>query len=234
MEVSGNILITGTTKGIGKYLAEYYLSRNFMIFGTGRSESAISHPNYCHIICDVSIESEVKKCISEVKKQCNKLDVLINNAGVAALNHTLLTPTVTIEKVFDTNFKGTFLFSREAGKWMQKTKGGRIINFTTVAVPLNLEGEAIYASSKSAVETLTRIMAKELGSFGITVNAIGPCPTETNLIKTVPKNKIQILLDQQAIKRYGEFKDISNVIDFFIKQESNFITGQTIYLGGVV
>jgi 3-oxoacyl-[acyl-carrier protein] reductase len=117
---------------------------------------------------------------------------------------------------------------------MQKQKYGRIVNFTTVAVPLNLEGEAIYAASKSAVETLTRIMAKELGGFGITVNSIGPCPIETNLIKTVPKEKIQKLLDQQAIKRYGEFEDISNVIDFFIKPESSFVTGQVIYLGGIV
>lgn len=229
-----NILITGTTKGIGKYLAEYYLSKKYAVFGTGRTESTISHSDYSHFQCDVSVEEEVKECIKQIKQKSERIDVLINNAGIASLNHTLLTPASTIDKVFNTNFKGTFLFAREAGKWMQKNKNGRIVNFTTVAVPLNLEGEAVYASSKSAVETLTRIMAKELGSFGITVNAIGPCPVETNLIKTVPKDKIQKLLDHQAIKKYGEFKDIANVIDFYIKPESDFITGQTIYLGGVI
>ena len=116
---------------------------------------------------------------------------------------------------------------------MQKNKFGRIINFSTVAVPLNLEGEAIYASSKCAVEQFTKIFSKEVSSMGVTVNLIGPTPIQTDLIKAVPKVKIDDLLEQQAIKRLGEFEDVINVIDFYIKKESNFITGQTIYLGGV-
>ena len=107
------------------------------------------------------------------------------------------------------------------------------MNFSTVAVPMNLDGEMIYASSKSAVEKMTKIMAKELASFNITVNAVGPSPIYTDLIKVVPKDKIQELLDKQAIHRLGTFEDLENVIDFFISDKSNFITGQIIYLGGL-
>jgi 3-oxoacyl-[acyl-carrier protein] reductase len=170
---------------------------------------------------------------SDIRKKFGKLDVLINNAGMASLNHSLLTPVSTVKKLFDTNFLGTFIVSRQAVKLMQKNKFGRIINFSTVAVPLNLEGEAIYASSKAAIEQFTKIFSKEVSSMGVTVNLIGPTPIQTDLIKAVPKEKIDELLNQQAINRLGEFEDVINVIDFYIKRESNFITGQTIYLGGV-
>jgi 3-oxoacyl-[acyl-carrier protein] reductase len=122
---------------------------------------------------------------------------------------------------------------REASKLMIPRKDGRIINFTSVASPMNLEGEAIYASTKAAVEKLTKISAKELADFGITVNAIGPTPIMTDLIKAVPKNKINDLLQNQSIKRFGEFTDVINVITFLIDKKSNFITGQIIYLGGL-
>jgi 3-oxoacyl-[acyl-carrier protein] reductase len=227
-------LITGSRKGIGRNLAEYYLKNDNIVFGCSRSVSNLTHKDYYHFCLDVSDEKQVRQLFSEIRKKCGRLDVLINNAGAASLNHILLTPLETVNKLMSTNFIGTFLFSREAAKLMQKNKYGRIVNFSTIAVPLNLEGEAIYASSKSAVEQLTKIMAKEVGSLGITVNAIGPTPVDTDLIKTVPANKINELLSQQVIKRKGTFADVKNVIDFLVKNESDFITGQIIYLGGVI
>jgi 3-oxoacyl-[acyl-carrier protein] reductase len=149
------------------------------------------------------------------------------------MNHILLTPASTARNIIETNFIGTFLCSREGAKLMKRRGFGRIINFTTVATPLKLEGEAVYASSKAAVISFTQIIAKELASFGITVNAVGPTPIQTDLIKSVPEEKIDDLIRSQAIKRLGEFSDVSNVIDFFIRPESDFITGQTLFLGGV-
>jgi 3-oxoacyl-[acyl-carrier protein] reductase len=133
----------------------------------------------------------------------------------------------------NTNVTGMFLMSREAAKMMMRTKWGRIVNFATVATPLKLEGEAIYAASKAAVISLTQILAREFAPFGITVNAVGPTPVRTDLIAAIPESKLEGLLRRQAFPRFGEFADVSNVIDFFIRPESGFITGQTIYLGGV-
>jgi len=227
------ILITGTSKGIGKELAQYYLGLNFIIVGCSRGAAIIDNKDYRHFELNVSDEKAVVKMVKAIKKEFGRIDILLNNAGIASMNHILTTPFATVQNIFNTNFLGTFLFSREVSKVMMKKKIGRIINYTTVASALRLEGEAIYAASKGAVENFTQTISKELSPYNITVNAIGPTPVETDLIKAVPKDKIQKLLKKQAIKRFGTFEDIKNVIDFFIDDKSDFITGQVIYLGGV-
>ncbi|MDA9808740.1 SDR family oxidoreductase [Flavobacteriales bacterium] len=231
--MSKSILITGNRKGIGLHLTNYYLSKGHNVIGCSRNDSSLTHPNYLHIKADVSDEKMVRKVVSEAKKRFKTIDVLINNAGMASLNHSLLTPGSTVKKVFETNFYGSFFFSRECAKLMMKNKKGKIVNFSTVAVPLNLDGEMVYASSKAAIEKMTKIMAKELAPYNILVNAIGPTPINTDLIKVVPKDKIEKLLEDQLIHRLGELKDVENVIDFFIDEKSDFITGQIIYLGGL-
>lgn len=228
------IIITGTRKGIGRYLAERYLQEGDIVYGCSRRICDIEHPNYHHTRLDVSDETEVVSFVRNVYKNHKHIDVLINNAGCASMNHFLLTPYDTAKKVFNTNFFGTFLMCREVAKYMVKNKSGRIVNYSTVAVALNLHGELVYSASKAAIEQLTRVLADEIGESGITVNAVGPTPIDTDLIKNVPENKLQDLLSHQCIKRFGQFEDVKNVIDFFLKPESNFITAQTIYLGGVV
>jgi 3-oxoacyl-[acyl-carrier protein] reductase len=227
------ILITGTRKGIGRFLAEHYTARGWTIIGCSRTASDLSLPNYRHFCLDVGDEPAVKAMFTEIRKTHGRLDVLINNAGIASMNHALLTPMKSVHDVLNTNVAGTFLFCREAAKLMQKQQNGRIVNFTTVAAPLKLEGEAIYAASKAAVLTLTQVLAREFAPFGVTVNAVGPTPVKTDLIRSVPAEKLDALLQRQAIRRFGEFRDVANVIDFFIQPESDFVTGQVIYLGGV-
>ena len=227
------ILITGTRKGIGKELAEYYLSLGCNVIGCSRGPGTIVNSDYRHYELDVSNEKDVVKMVRATKKEFSRIDILLNNAGIASMNHFLTTPYQTVQNIFNTNFFGTFLFSREVSKVMMRQKFGRIVNYTTVASALRLEGEAIYAASKGAIENFTQTISKEVAPYNITVNAIGPTPVETDLIKAVPKDKIADLLDKQAIKRFGTFEDIKNVIDFFIDDKSNFITGQIIYLGGI-
>ncbi len=182
---------------------------------------------------DVANEKDVKQLFGKIRKDYGTLDVLINNAGIASMNHILLTPAETVEKIFRTNFLGSFLFSRESAKIMKKNKKGRIINLSSIAVKLDLEGEAVYASSKAALESFTRIFSKEVSEFGITVNSIGLTPVETDLISNIPEEKIGLLLDRLTIRRLTKFKDISNLTDFLIKKESEYITGQNINFGGV-
>ena len=227
------IIITGTRKGIGNYLAQQYLADGDIVYGCSRRNCDIEHPNYRHVRLDVSDEPSVVEFVRNVYKEQKRIDVLINNAGMASMNHVLLTPKATAERVFNTNFMGTFLMSRECAKYMIKKKEGRIVNYSTVAVALNLQGELVYSSSKAAIEQLTRVLAGEIGESGVTVNAVGPTPVDTDLIKNVPANKIDELKSRQCIKRLGTFEDVKNVIDFYLRPESNFITGQTIYLGGV-
>lgn len=227
------ILITGTSKGIGKQLAEYYLAKDFLVAGCSRSKTTIEHTAYLHFQLDITDEKAITGMVRSIVNQFGNINVLINNAGIAAMNHLMLTPSDLVQRIISTNFTAPFILTREVAKIMSRNKYGRIINFTTVAVALNLEGEAVYAASKAALESLTKIAAHELGPLGITVNAIGPTPIDTALTRSVPVEKIQKLIERQAIKRKATIDDIINVTDFFIRPSSSFITGQIIYLGGI-
>lgn len=226
-------LITGTRKGIGLFLSEYFLEQGHIVVGCSRSESDLKHENYHHFCADVASEQDAKPIFKFIRREFGRLDNLINNAGIAAMNHVMLTPMSVVDDILSTNVKGTFLFAREAARVMMKNKYGRIVNFSTVATPLQLEGEAIYAASKAAVLSFTQVLAREVADLGITVNSVGPTPVATDLVAGVPQEKMQALINRQAIRRYGTMEDVLNAIEFFIRRESEFITGQNLYLGGI-
>jgi 3-oxoacyl-[acyl-carrier protein] reductase len=233
MNMSRNILITGATRGIGLALAQHYLEAGDTVIGCARSDSPLKQENYHHFSVDLSDGGAIKQLFISTRQIVSRLDALINNAGVARMNAFALTPLDSVQTIMQVNFNATFLCSQMAIGLLRKSATPRIVNFTTVAVPLCLEGEAAYASSKSAVETLTRITARELAPFGITCNAIGPSPIETDLIKGVDKKKIMQLVQRQAVKLMATPQDVINVVDFFLHPKSRLITGQVIYLGGI-
>ena len=227
------VLITGTSRGIGEFLMNYFLDEGAVVFGVSKGEVHKNNSSYIHNIGDVTKTKDVSNIIHNIRKNTGRLDIVINNAGIASMNSTILTPERVARKVFDVNFICTFNVSRESAKLMMAKKNGRIINFSSIAVPMNICGEAIYASSKIAVEEFTRIFSKEVAEYGITVNCVGPSPINTSMIENIPKSKIDKIIDNMSIKRWGEFKDVKNVVNFFCSDDSDYITGQTIYLGGV-
>lgn len=227
------MIITGTRKGIGRYLAEYYLGKGYLVEGCSRGESDLKDPGYKHHSLDVAEERAVRGMVADVTKRHGRIDVVLNNAAIASMNHILLTPAASANRMLQVNVTGTMLMCRDAAKVMIRRKYGRIVNFTTIVAPIALAGEAIYAASKSAVVTFTRILAFELGQWGITCNSFGATPIMTDMIRGVPQDKIDAVVNGLAVKRLGTNQDCANVCDFFISPHSDNITGQVIYLGGV-
>jgi 3-oxoacyl-[acyl-carrier protein] reductase len=225
-------LVTGSRTGIGRYVAEQLVAAGYHVVGCSRQPADWALEGYRHVETDVSDEPQVKALLAGIRRKHKRLDVTFNNAGVASMNHSLLMPVATLERIMRINVRGTFLVSRESAKLMRQRKWGRIVNLSTVAVPLSLEGEAAYVASKSAVEGLTRVMSRELAELGITVNAIGPGPIETALIRNVPEAAMKRLLSRMPIRRMGSFEDVFHVLQFLIDRKSDCITGQVIYLGG--
>ena len=226
------ILITGTRKGIGRYLAEHFVKKGALVEGCSRQAPDWQLENYTHHIADVTSETEVRRMMTSIRRRHNRVDILINNTGVAAMNHTVLMPLESASRIMNTNFLGTFLMCRESAKLMKQRRWGRIINLGSVAVPMRLAGESVYAASKSAITTFTQILAREVGAWGITCNVVSPAPLETDLIRSVPPEKIQRILDALPIPRLSRYEDVAHVVDFFAHPASDAITGQVIYLGG--
>jgi len=230
---SRRILITGTSRGLGLALAEHYLAQGDLVVGCARGPAPLAHERYTHVTADVADEAAAIEVFRLVRGSVKGLDVLINNAGVAEMNLVALTPVAAARRTLETNVLGTFLFTRQAIRLLKRSPCGRIVNMTTVAVPLRLEGEAMYAAAKSAVEIFTRVTAREVAPFGITCNAVGPSPVKTRLTESVPERQMKALLGRQAVPRWAEPADVANVVDFFLRPESGMVTGQVVYLGGL-
>lgn len=227
------ILVSGTTRGLGRFLAEHFLAQGDLVMGCGRSGAMLAHDNYLHHQMDVTDDDAVGRLFEDIRTRWGALDILINNAGVASMNAFALTPPASMRRVMDTNFIAAALLTHRAIRFLRKSPGGRIVNMTTVAVPLRLEGEAVYAASKAALEMFTRIVAKEVGPIGITCNAVGPSVIATALTAGVPTYQLDALIQRQAIRREATAADVANVVDFFLSPKSDLITGQVVYLGGL-
>jgi 3-oxoacyl-[acyl-carrier protein] reductase len=227
------VLITGTRSGIGKHLAQHFLELGASVEGCSRKPPDWEAPGYTHHAVDVADDEAVRGMMADIRKRHGRLDVAVNNAAVASMNLSLLTPTTTVDRIMAINFRGTFLVSRESAKVMRKNKYGRIINITSAAKELRIPGEAIYAASKGAVETFTRLLAVEVAPLGITCNAVGPGLMETSLTKGVPGPAKDALIQRLAMKRPSTYEDVANAVEFFASSRSSYVTGQVLHLGGV-
>ncbi len=228
------IIITGTRKGIGKELAEYFIAEGHQVIGCSRGEASIDNPNYEHYSLDITNEIAIKTFFSQIRKKYGRLDVLINNAAV----NTALAPITLVSynaaaSTMNTNFIGSFLMSREGIKLMMKNSFGRIVNMGSMAVKYEEKGEAIYTASKAALLAMTKIMAKEVFQYGITCNAVSPSAIKTDLMDNIDPDALKVVLKRNAIPEMGTTKELVDTIKWLISPQSDKITAQNIYLGGV-
>jgi 3-oxoacyl-[acyl-carrier protein] reductase len=224
-------LITGTSAGLGLSLATRLLADGWTVHGFARGEQSISHERFKGHAVDVTDESAVRAAVAAVA-EAGRIDLLVNNAGAASMNALLLTPGETAERLMRVNYLGTFHCLQAVGKVMVRQRAGRIINLTTVAVPLSLEGEAAYVASKAAVEALTKVAAKELAPSGVVVTAVGFGPVDTKLTRAVPK--VALAKINSAIGR-PEGTTMAQAVDFFMSRLSaaDLKSGSVEYFGTV-
>jgi 3-oxoacyl-[acyl-carrier protein] reductase len=228
------ILITGTSKGVGRYLSEHYLAKGDYVIGCSRSKSDLLHPNYTHLEKDISNEDEILDIFRFIRITFKNIDILINNAAInPRITVAGLLSKNTISEVYNVNVFAPMIFCREAIKLMSRRKKGRIINISSMAVKHEVAGESLYTSSKAALTSYTRVISQEISKFGITANVLAPSALYTDLSANINSEALIEVLSRNAIKSYGQMSDVSNSIDFLIEDDSGSVTGQVLYLGGV-
>lgn len=223
-------LISGTSRGIGKALAERLLAAGWDVEGCSRGDAALSHARYGHRRLDVTDEAAVVAHVADVVRRRGRIDALVCNAGAASMNAFLLTPGSVAESMMRVNYLAAFNLGREVAKVMVRQRGGAIVNLSSVAVPLSLEGEAAYVAAKAAVEALTRVMAAELAPHGIRVNAVGPGPVDTALTRTVPRAKLEELRRRMGLDRELRMDEVTAAIVDLIDPAAS-VTGRILHVG---
>lgn len=226
------MVITGTSRGMGRAIAEYFLAKGFLVAGCSRSSATINVSNYDHTIVDIGDEAQVRAWVRKISNNFGKIDVLLCNAGsVQSALMMTLTPNNVLETFMRVHVAGTYYVCREVSKVMIQKKYGRIITVSSLGVPLHLEGTSAYSATKSAVIEMTKILAKELAPVGITCNVFSPALFMTDAAQELGAEWAQKLLEKQTIKRTVTVEEICNVVSFYASPESSAITGQVINMG---
>ncbi|HHV66062.1 SDR family oxidoreductase [Brucella intermedia] len=234
-------IVTGASRGIGAAIAERLGRDGFTVIVNYAGNAAMANAVVTRIEAtggialsaqaDVADPVAVKKMFDAAETAFGGVDVLINNAGIMSLSPLAATEDLDFDQTVSVNLKGTFNTMREAGRRLRDN--GRIINFSTSVVGLKLENYGIYAATKAAVETLTAIMAKEMRGRNITVNAVAPGPTATDLfLDGKSEDLVARMAKMSPLERLGTPEDIAGVVAFLAGPDGAWVNGQTLRANG--
>jgi len=225
-------IVTGSSRGIGRGLVEFFLARGWRVLGCSRGASEVRHELYEHHELDVADETAVCAFFDEVRDRYTRVDALINNAGIGLSSLALANPSAAVDRLLRTNLVGTMLMCREAARVMVAQRAGRIVNIASVAVPLRMQGSSVYSASKAAVVQYSKVLARELAPFNITCNVVAPSLVSmTGLLEDLKKEALTKYLDGLTIKRLATPLDVAHAVSFFVDEASGYVTGQVLYLG---
>lgn len=236
------IVITGGTRGIGRAIAKECVGEGATVFFTGRNKNEnfdslekelkeISQ-NSSGFAVDASNYNDTQNLIEEILKITEKIDVLINNAGITEDTLLLRMSEQQWDNVINTNLKSVFNYTKAVQKIMLKQRYGSIINVSSVVGKMGNAGQTNYAASKAGIIGFTKSLAKELGSRNIRCNAIAPGLIETDMISSVTEEVKIKIKDNIPLRRFGNTKDVANLVVFLASDKSSYITGQVINVCG--
>ena len=235
-------LVTGASRGIGREIAQTLAAygASVIVNYNGSKDSAdevvemisAAGGKAIAVKADVAKAEEIARLFEEAQAAFGRIDILVNNAGITRDNLILKMSEEEYDTVLDTNLKGAFLCMKHAAKIMLRQKNGRIINISSISGIAGNAGQANYCAAKAGLIGLTKSLAKELGSRGITVNAVAPGFIETEMTEKLSEQVKEGMLAQIPLKRAGSVKDIAEAVAFLASERAAYITGQTLSVNG--